>query len=161
MCNNFSLAMAMQFQEIIAFPLHLQISLWSVSCAGNATSSEKLQEKNMKTLNILESFPPANFASPPSSRRQKNARVAVALSWGYTKRFSLPTPMQVLELFHNHRTERKLQYVLPARNITRFFIFSFNFQFSILNFSEVVASRLSAQDMLHTEILMCDGNRIS
>ena len=50
-------------QEIIAFPLHVQISVCSVSCACNATSSEKLQ----KNGNILASFPPANFASPPGS----------------------------------------------------------------------------------------------
>ena len=35
--------MAMQFQEI-ALPSHVKISMCSMSCAGNATSSEKLQK---------------------------------------------------------------------------------------------------------------------
>ena len=41
---QFLLAMAMQFQEIIALPSHIQISLCNVSCAGNTISSEKLQK---------------------------------------------------------------------------------------------------------------------
>ena len=43
MCN-FLLAMAMQFQEIIALPSHVQIFVCSMSCAGSATSFEKLQK---------------------------------------------------------------------------------------------------------------------
>ena len=41
---NFFLAMAMQFQEIIAFPSRGKNCTCSMSCAGNATSSEKLSK---------------------------------------------------------------------------------------------------------------------
>ena len=41
---NFLPAMAMQFQEIIALPLRVKTCMCSMSCAGNATSSEKLQK---------------------------------------------------------------------------------------------------------------------
>ena len=40
--GNFFLAMAMQFQEIIALPPQGKHCTCSMSCAGNATSSEKL-----------------------------------------------------------------------------------------------------------------------
>ena len=42
--SNFLLAMAMQFQQIIALPSQAQISICSMSRAGNATPSEKLQK---------------------------------------------------------------------------------------------------------------------
>ena len=42
--SNFLLAIAMQFQQIIALPSHAQISVGSISCAGSATSSEELQK---------------------------------------------------------------------------------------------------------------------
>ena len=49
------LAMAMQFQEIIALPSHVKISVSSMSCAGNATFSETSQ-KNRKLLIFRQFF---------------------------------------------------------------------------------------------------------
>ena len=37
--------MLMQFQEIISFPLHVQISVCRLSWTGNVTSPEKLKKK--------------------------------------------------------------------------------------------------------------------
>ena len=42
--SNILLAIAIQLQQIIARPLHAQISVCSMSCAGNGTSSEELQK---------------------------------------------------------------------------------------------------------------------
>ena len=41
---QFLLPMALQFQEIIALPSHVQIAVCSTPCAGNTTSSEKLEK---------------------------------------------------------------------------------------------------------------------
>ena len=49
------LVMALQFQEITAVPSQNKISVYSMSCAGNETTSKKLQKK-LKTLNILTIF---------------------------------------------------------------------------------------------------------
>ena len=65
--GSFLLGMATQFQEIMALPSHLQISVCSLSCAGNVTSSEKLQ----KTENSEYSgnfYLSANFAITLGSR---------------------------------------------------------------------------------------------
>ena len=55
--------MAMQFQEIIELSSHIKISVRSMSCAGNATTYEKL-----KTVNILVIFLSANFAATMCSQ---------------------------------------------------------------------------------------------
>ena len=46
-----TLTMAMQFQEITAQPSQITFSVFSMSCADNATVSEKLQKK-LETLNF-------------------------------------------------------------------------------------------------------------
>ena len=53
------LAMAMQFQEVIALPLHVKISVCSMCCTGNSISSETEQ---LKTRYSLAIFLSANIA---------------------------------------------------------------------------------------------------
>ena len=62
MCN-FLLAMTLKLEEIST--LHLQISVPSISCTGNATMS--VTEK-LKTLNILTIFLSTNSAGTPCSQ---------------------------------------------------------------------------------------------
>ena len=64
---NFLLAIAMQFQEIIALPFLVKNCLCIMSCPGNATSSERLP-KILQTLNILAIYLSANLAIAPCSR---------------------------------------------------------------------------------------------
>ena len=49
---QFLLAIAMQFQEIVSLPSHINISVFSMSCAGNATTSEKLIRKSVCSGNF-------------------------------------------------------------------------------------------------------------
>ena len=159
--------MAIQFQENIEWPSHIKISVCSMPCADNATTSEnlKLRTENWKKIKDLVIFLAGttycNFLSVLWRRnnskncigvRLENSFVYPQLKTTVTRAFFQPR----LQLLCYRRAEKivtQLHDVLAKFSGRKLQSCQF-----FCNFSEDVA--LPAQDTLHTEIRTCNGNAI-